>query len=506
MSLGNRLLTPLRILIKRYPKKSQRALEILPGAISWSMILFPVWGSFLWPIGVAYYIIAFDVYWFYRSVSMAFLSVLSWYRIKAGSSYDWMGDVKEFPDWEKVYHAVVIPNAKEPTAILVRTLQSLQAQTFPCKQIIPIIACEGRAGEEIYRERVEQLSEKFKGGFAKLMFTKHPADIPGEVVGKSANSAWAGKELKKELKKHPEWEMEHMTISSMDMDAVFHPNHFAALTFKFLDDPARYRRIWQGAIMFYNNIEEIPWPMRVFNRTASVVYMGLLMRKDRLINFSTYSMSLKLMDEVGYWDTDVIPEDYRIFFKSYFATAGEVEVEPIFLPVFEDAAESIGFMRSFDNTYQQVKRWAWGASDDAYFLKNYISDTKAPFWDKTVRVMKVLEDHFLWPVNWFVVTLGATLPPLLNENFSRSIIGKTLPQVASGILTLSLLSLLLMIFVDFKARPNIKTLPLWRKIFSPFEFVLLPVVGFFFSALPGLEAHTRLMVGKYIEYRVTEKV
>ena len=35
---------------------------------------------------------------------------------------------------------------------------------------------------------------------------------------------------------------------------------------------------------------------------------------------------------------------------------------------------------------------------------------------------------------------------------------------------------------------------------------MLPIIGFFFSALPGLDAHTRLMLGKYIEYKVTEKV
>jgi len=34
----------------------------------------------------------------------------------------------------------------------------------------------------------------------------------------------------------------------------------------------------------------------------------------------------------------------------------------------------------------------------------------------------------------------------------------------------------------------------------------MPLVGLFFSALPGLDAHTRLMLGKYIEYKVTEKV
>jgi len=84
--------------------------------------------------------------------------------------------------------------------------------------------------------------------------------------------------------------------------------------------------------------------------------------------------------------------------------------------------------------------------------------------------------------------------------------GKTLPQVASAILTASLIGLLLIVFVDMKARPGVKDLPLWRNVLSPFEFVLLPVVGLLFTALPGLEAHTRLMMGRYLEYRVTEKV
>jgi hypothetical protein len=31
-------------------------------------------------------------------------------------------------------------------------------------------------------------------------------------------------------------------------------------------------------------------------------------------------------------------------------------------------------------------------------------------------------------------------------------------------------------------------------------------VGLILSAVPALEAHTRLLLGKYLEYRVTEKV
>jgi hypothetical protein len=130
-----------------------------------------------------------------------------------------------------------------------------------------------------------------------------------------------------------------------------------------------------------------------------------------------------------------------------------------------------------------------------------------PFWDKTIRIFKVIEDHFLWPVNWFAITVSAILPPLLNETFSRTILGKTLPQVTSTLLTLSLVSLIAIFIIDAAnrpPRPN-KWNPL-SYILQPLEFLLLPIVGFFFSALPGIDAHTRLMLGKYIEYKVTEKV
>jgi len=232
----------------------------------------------------------------------------------------------------------------------------------------------------------------------------------------------------------------------------------------------------------------------------------MLNRKDRLINFSTYSTSLKMIDEIGYWDTDVIPEDYRIFFKAYFKTDGKVAVEPIFLPVYADAAQSSTFGKTMINQYEQVKRWAWGTSDDPWIIQQWLKAKNIPFWDKTIRVLKVLEDHFLWPVNWFAVTIGATLPPLLNPVFARTVLGKSLPQTSSAILTISLLSLLVTIFIDWQARPDKETVSWKRKVLMPFEFLLMPLVGLFFSALPGLDAHTRLMLGKYIEYKVTEKV
>ena len=40
---------------------ARRFWEILPGAISWTVLLAPFAMSFLWPAGVAYFIIVFDV-------------------------------------------------------------------------------------------------------------------------------------------------------------------------------------------------------------------------------------------------------------------------------------------------------------------------------------------------------------------------------------------------------------------------------------------------------------
>lgn len=495
----------MRELFLKYDRQIQRFLEILPGFVSWNLILFPVWGSFVIPHVVAYYIITFDVYWLYRSFMIAILALLAHFRIRASQSYNWMMDVKGFKDWKKVHHILLIPTYKEPLKTLRRTLIGIKKQTFPKENIIVVLAFEKKEGKQAL-EKAKILKEEFSEQFECLWTTLHPI-TSGEVAGKSSNTAWAAKFVKRKLIEEEGRDSRYYTITSEDADAILPPQYLACLTYKFLDSPHRYRRIWQAAIVFYNNIWRLPIPSRVYNTICSIIQMGILMRRDRLINFSTYSTSLQMAVEVGLWDANVIPEDYRFFFKSFFKLKGEVEVEPIFLPVFADAAESTSFFKTFINQYEQVKRWAWGVSDDAYIIKGTLTTPDLPFWDKIMRLAKVIEDHFLWPVNWFAITLGAILPPLLNPVFARTVLGKTLPQVSSLILSICLASLILIIFIDWRQRPkppdHVSRL---RRLISPLEFILLPVVGFFFTALPGLDAHTRLMLGKYLEYRVTEKV
>jgi hypothetical protein len=184
-----------------------------------------------------------------------------------------------------------------------------------------------------------------------------------------------------------------------------------------------------------------------------------------------------------------------------------VEVEPIYLPIYVDAALAKGFWATIKNQYNQYKRWAWGVSDLPWIIKNYFSSTKIPFWDKTTRVIHALWAHLLWPVNWFAITIGLTLPTILNPAFGRTTLGYMVPKISSAILTTALLFLGITLILDSKYKPKKpKDYPLIKTILTPLEFVLMPIAGFFLSALPGIDAHTRLMLGKYLEYKVTEKV
>ena len=495
----------VRNYVRRHPIRTRRALEILPGFVSWSLILFPVWGSFVIPELVAYYVIAFSVYWLYRSLSVAILAIFAHFRIQASRRFNWLADLEKFKHWRRVHHIIVMPTYKEPLTTLDRTLAKLTQQTYPRQNLHLMLSFEEREGQPA-RDKAKHLKQKYAGIFGDLWTTFHP-DLKGEVKGKSSNTSWGARHAKQLLVDQAGIDIDNVTITSADADALPDDNYFAALTFHFLKNPDRYHRIWQASITFYNNIWRVPAPVRVLASIFSVTQMFILMRKDRLINFSTYSTSLKMIDEIGYWDTDVIPEDYRLFFKSYFFYKGKIEVEPLFLPIYADAAESHTFWGTMRNQYEQIKRWAWGVSDDAYIIRQWILVPGLPFWDKTIRVFKVIEDHFLWPVNWFAITTAAFLPPLLNPVFARTTLGKTLPQISSSILTFSLLSMLIIFLVDARNRPpRPKDVSVLKVIFQPFEFLLLPVVGFFFSALPGIDAHTRLMLGRYIEYKVTEKV
>lgn len=497
-------MTPLfQKIFARYPVKTMRLLNILPGLFSWTLILSPIWGSLLIPTVMAYFILFFDVYWLYKAFMLVITAYIASKKIKLAEAQDWISHAQKLEHFDKVSHILVIPNYKESVEKMRDSLKSLTKQTFPLNQIFIILAMEAR--EEQGKERADKLIEEFGGKFGGLFASYHP-DVEGEVKGKSSNQAFGANYAYNKLVKTGKIDIDYATISSVDADSIFDHQFLSYLTFKFLNDPMRYNKFWQSANVHYNNFWSIPAPTRVSAFFGNLWRTALLIQDDRLIPNSTYTLSFTMLQRIGGWDTDVVPEDYRIFFKAFYKLHGNVWAEPIFLKTHMDSPRSTTYLRSIKAKYDQERRWSWGVSDDPLFIKWWLTVPNVPFFRKTMMLYNVLMEHFLWPVNWFIITIAANIIPFVNPAFSRTTLGWNLPKLAGFILTSCLFAILCLIIIDFRSRPEHLKNSRTRQFLFPLEFVLLPIVGLFLNAIPAIISHTQLMFGKRLEYKVTEKL
>jgi hypothetical protein len=499
--------------VEKYDRQVQRTLEILPGTLTWILILFPLWGAFFIPRIVAYFTIAFLVYWLYRSFQSGILGLKGYLKIRRSEQTDWQKKYRQDkkPDslkWSEIKHVVVIPNANESVQVLSATLETLlQQKNIDQKKMTVVLAMEERSAGS--HQRANELLQKFKGKFGRLEAIYHPDGIVGEIKGKASNETWGAREIKKILVDQEKNDIKKITITSCDADAHFHPLYFTALTYHFGLNQHRYLRFWQSPICWYNNYWRVPAFIRIIGTLSNAGYLASIQEPDGLFfNHSSYSTSLYLLDKVGYWDPDIIPEDWHIFLQAFFHEKGKVEVDPIFLPTSIDAPEGKTYFAALKSRYEQCKRHAWGATDVPYAIKEALRHPEIPILTRFFRVYKVTESHLLWTTNWFILTLGAWLPAMINPFFKQTALSYNLPKISQFILTTCLIFLLIMIIIDRTLRPKMpkQDVSRWFFVLELAQWVLMPIAALFMSVLPAVESQTRLMIGKRLEYRITEKL
>ncbi len=498
-------------LLDKHEKGFIRFLEFLPGILAWTIILAPAIGGLIAPNIVAYAIMVFIAYWFLKSFKSAFYAVKGYFIVKEWEKINWRkkwekDKAKSSFDYDKIKNVVIIPNYNESETILSRTLDKFAKQKqIDMNNLIIVLAMEERSPGA--KERANNLIKKYKHNFGDLFPTYHPAGLPGEVVGKASNETWAAKRVEKYLDKKG-IDPEYVTVTSCDADVQFAPTYFASITYHFATDPDRYIKFWQSPIFWYNNFHKVPFPIKMLGVIGHAIHLSDLQEPSKLIfNYSCYSLSFKMLHKAGYWHTNIIPEDWHLFLQTFFDNEGKVEVDPIYIPTHIDAPEGSTWFGSLKNRYEQCKRHAWGATDIPYAVVESIRHKEIPLLSRTMRIYKMTETHVVWSTSWFLLTLGATLPVLLNPAFSRTSLGYNLPRMAELVLTICLIALVVMIVVDLLLRPkHAKPKNIFQMVKEIVQWVTLPLVTLPMSVLPGLHAQTMLMFGKRLEYRVTEKV
>ncbi|NTU71225.1 MAG: hypothetical protein HGB10_05345 [Coriobacteriia bacterium] len=484
----------------------------LPGALSWASIAFTILGALFFPriwLVIATVVIA---YFMIRMLTTFGFAIYGEKLSARARARDWtLGEDEVGPFGfapSEVTHIVVVPNYKEPDEILRRTLDALAVQHRASERIIPVLGMEEREPDS--RAKGEALAAEYADKFRHVLVSVHPGNIPGEEPGKSSNEAWAAKKVRKavdELGLNPD----HCTITSCDADSLINPAYFSAVAGHFASDEQRHLRFWQAPLFYYNNIWQVPAPIRFTTWLSHAVQVAELANPHYdPLPISTYTLSLNLAERCGWWDPAVIPEDWHSYLNCLFETGEEISTQAIFLPTLSDATDGEGFKDAMVNRFHQVKRHAWGAEDVGYIV-GQLTERRSSMRSSTLfRFGQVLHDHVMRVAMWFILVSVYLLMAYYTRlhwydlGWHASIANNI--TLLRAMFTLGGLSMAATIVFELWRCPPPDGLSRGRIALEiALLWPLLPLIGFYLGTLPALEAQTRLMFGIPLGYRVTPK-
>ena len=290
---------------------------------------------------------------------------------------------------------------------------------------------------------------------------------------------------------------ENILVSVFDIDTQVLPHYFGRLTYAFLTAERPQRSSYQPVPLFTNNIYEAPALGRVISFSATFWHMTQQARSEQITTFSSHSMPMKALVEVGYWNTNIVSEDSQIFWQCYLHYDGDWRVEPLFYPVSMDANVAPTFWRTLWNIYKQQRRWAWGAENIPYALSGFITNKRIPLRSKLYWSFKKLEAFWSWATNALLIFALGWLPVILGgQAFNLTLLSYSLPQVTRWVMNLAMLGIASSAILSIVLLPpKPKWLKPWHYALYLLQWALMPLTLIIFGAIPALEAQTRLMLG-----------
>lgn len=485
-----------------------RVFEMIPAAVLWGTFVIGVIASVVAPLAVLVFIIAFSFYWLLRVIYFIVYLTVSWRRFTRDVRTDWFAKLQhEYPDWRRVHHLVFLPTVHEPLEVLRKTFAGLRASAYPMDRFTIVLAGEERAGRAEFLERAGIIMREFGGTF-DILTTVHPQDIPGEVIGKGSNLHYAGARAVEELDRRgiPH---EDVLVSAFDVDTVVHPQYFACLTWKYLQHPDRHRTSFQPIALYNNNMWESPTFMRVAAFGTTFWLMTELVRPDRLFTFSSHSMPLTALVDVGFWERNIVTEDSRIFLQCFIRYDGQYTVTPLFVPVSMHTAKAGSPWRSIVNLYKQQRRWAWGVEHFPYMCWHFFigRGRRIPFGKKVKYLWNLGEGMYSWASAPIILFVFSRLPlALARGNASESVLAQTAPYVLEWLLGIAMLGIFASALLSLPLLPPPpRDAHVGARIVIVLQWLLLPFTLIIFGAIPAIEAQTRLMLGKHLGFYVSEK-
>lgn len=544
-------------------RKVQRALEVIPGILTWFTLIGMFVFSFLLPVWVAVFVIAFDIYWIYRTVYVAFYSIVAYKKLKRGKNTDWWercqnichptayaqsleqrlaaleeslkngftfkekrkikkelsalrqfhGEVRqlaesgqEILDWRKIVHVVLLPTANEPANIIEPAIEAVKNSNFPNQQIIILLATEEREPEKERLAKVAHLQNKFAGVFKEFLVTTHIVK-DDEMKCKASNATFAAKKLQLYLDEQG-IDYTRVLFSNFDCDSVCHSEYFAALTYAYITDSKRLQRSYQPLPMYHNNLWDTNAFVRVIVTSSSFWHMYQSTRKE-MVTFSSHSEPFDTLVKVNFWPLNMISEDSIIYWKCFAYYHGDYQVTPIYLPISLDAVLAETYWKTIKNQYKQKRRWAYGIENFPVIMRSLWPDKKIKTGKKLSTAFEMLEGHHSWATAPFILAVLGWLPLIFGGSaFNESVLAHNLPFITRYLMTLAMTGLVISMFLSFlMLPPRPPRYSRKRYAYMFLQWFLVPIIAPFLGAMPAIESQTRILIKKYFgEFWVTEKM
>jgi hypothetical protein len=507
-------------------RKIYRLLEILPGTLSWATLLLLIIFSYFYPVFVAYFLIAFDVYWLLLVFYLGIHLISSYRKTMRNVKKDWQtmlsnlpsqtlkrknleGKIKEINiHWEEVINLVVFPIAFESYEVMEQSIRAISDCPYPKDKMIILMTIEERGGEKVL-EAAKRVKKEYQNKFKEVFLTVHPDGIEGEIKGKGSNQAWAAKQIKNELIDKEKLDYDKILVSVFDIDTIIYPLYFHCLTYKFLTTPDPYRTSYQPVPVYHNNVWQASFFARLAAASNTFWQMMQQIRQEKLATYSSHSMTWRSLVEIGFWSKTMVSEDSRIFWHCFCFYDGDYKVEPMYYKVSMDITMDETMLQTAKNLYKQQRRWGWGVENIPYLIFNVMKRWDTIDKKKAVgRIMVQIYGFHSWATNALVIALIGWMPLLLGgDTFNSTVLSTNLPFVTRTLMTLAMTGLFVSAILSTILLPKrppqygfLKTLSMLL------QWLLLPISIIIFGAIPALESQTRLMFGKYMGFFVTPKV
>ncbi len=477
-----------------------RIFEIIPGALTWGTFALIILLSIFKPVWAAIFIIAFDLYWLLKTAHLSFHHYYNWKRLKHNMKVDWQ-KMLEGIKYEHFYHMIILPYYTESLEVIEESVKSLLASKYDTKKMIIVMACEERAGEEAYQYS-KIIEQKYGHQFGHFTIAVHPQNLPGEIKGKGPNISFAAEHARVEVLDKNNIPYEDVIVSAFDIDTVVGEHYFGCLTWHFCTHENPYSASFQPIPLYNNNMWETPAISRVAAMTSTFWQMIQQERPEKLVTFSSHSLAFKSLYEVGYWQKNMISDDSRIFFNLFLLRDGDYTAVPLSYPVSMDANLAPKWGQTVKNIYKQHFRWMWGVENIPYLLFGCMKNKKIPFKKKFEHIFVQIEGFWSLATNPIMILVLGWLPIILGgSEFRDTVLSYNLPHITQLLMTIATSGLLLSLIIAASLLPKRpKHLEGKKSVWIPLtlQWLFVPFTIILFGSLPGIDAQTRLMLGKYV--------